>query len=94
MQRRTAVAAASAISVSLVSAVIAGAASFGALGFAAPSSSSAPPAQVTVPTPAGTTDRQAPTSAPTTTRTRDPEHEQRRTETQAPRPTGGQESDD
>ncbi len=65
MQRRTAVAAASAISVSLVSAVIAGAASFGALGFAAQSPSTAAPTAVTVPAPNATTVQQAvPSEAP------------------------------
>jgi hypothetical protein len=95
MQRRTAVAAASAISVSLVSAVIAGAASFGALGFAAPSSSSTPPTAVTVSASNGANDRQPVPSQAPTSRTRESERgEGGRTETQAPQPTGGHESDD
>jgi len=94
MQRRTAVAAASAISVSLVSAVIAGAASFGVLGFAAPSSSSAPPAGVTTPAAATTpaTDQTAPPSAPSTAR--EHEREAAPATTSVPYPTGGHESDD
>lgn len=73
MQRRTAVAAASAISISLVSAAIYGATTIGALGFAAPSNPPASPAPVV--TVSAQPAAVASSPAPTSSHEREAEHE-------------------